>query len=183
MANRQKKKSGLSFAWRWFLILVIILLAAVGWWLKPESEDAKNLTARLQTIVIEQTGEKSNMDKERIVDISVSQVSAAWNAELVLNADKGRTNISTKQFMWQQAIAILAPLSELPELNDVSISWVYPVVGPNDKVTDQSVMSFRLDKITRDQLIWENVEPSLLPDIALDYEEHSVLDKSQQPKR
>lgn len=177
MANRQKKKSGLSFAWPWFLVVGIILLAAVGWWLKPESEEAKNLTARLQTIVIEQTGEKNNMDKERIVDISVSQVSAGWNAELALNADKGFTNISTKQFMWQQAIAILASMSELRELNDISISWVYPVAGPNDKITDQSVMSFKLDKTTRDQLIWKNVEPSLLPDIAFDYKEHPILNE------
>lgn len=177
MATMQKKKSGLSFAWPWVLGLVIILLVVGGWMLKPQSEEAKNLTARLQTTVIEELGEKNNMDKERIVDISVSQVSSGWDAEFILNADKGFTTISTKQLMWQQAIAILAPLSEFGELNDISISWVYPVAGPNDKVTDQSVMSFRLDKVTRDQLIWENVEPSLLPDIAFDYKEHSVLDE------
>ena len=79
--------------------------------------------------------------------------------------------------MWQQAIAILASMSKLRELNDISISWVYPVAGPNDKITDQSVMSFKLDKTTRDQLIWKNVEPSLLPDIAFDYKEHPILNE------
>ncbi|WP_203340813.1 hypothetical protein [Planococcus beijingensis] len=177
MATIQKKKSRLFFAWLWFLAPVIILLVVGGWMLKPESEEAKNLTARLQTTVIEELGEKSNMDKERIAKITVSRVSAGWNAEITLNADKGFTMVSTKQSMWQQAIAILKPLSELQELNDISISWVYPVVGPNDRVTDQSVMSFRLDRTTRNQLIWENVEPSLLPDIAFDYKENSVLNE------
>ena len=177
MAKTQKKRQGLSTVWPWLMVLAIVLLAAVTWLLQPESQEATNLIAELQATIIEQTGEKNNMGKDRIDDISVSQVPEGWNVELALNADKGFTLISTKQIMWQQAIAILTPLSKISQLNDISISWIYPVEGRNHEVSDESIMSFKLNKTTRDQLIWENVEPSLLPNIAFDYEEHPILNE------
>lgn len=117
------------------------------------------------------------MDKNRIDGISVSRVSKGWDAELALNADKGFTMVSTKQAMWQQAIDLLDPLSDVSQLNDISISWIYPVEDSHNNVHDESVMSFRVDKATRDQLVWDNVEPSILPDIVFDYTEHPVLNE------
>ena len=178
MAETQKKKYRFSTAWIWLtMVLAIFLVVAVARLMQPESQEAINLKADLQSTIVEQTGKKSNMSKDRVDDISVSRVPAGWNVELFLNADKGFTLISTQQIMWQQAIAILASLSENNQLNDISISWIYPVEGQNHEVRDESVMSFRLDKSTRNQLIWENVEPSLLPDIAFDYEEHPILNE------
>ncbi|WP_298825906.1 hypothetical protein [uncultured Planococcus sp.] len=177
MTEANKKKLQRSASWMWLLLAFIVLIAIGGWLLKPESQEAKNLKADLQAIITQQLGEKSNMDKKRIDGISVSRVSEGWNVELALNADKGFTMVSTKKAMWQQAIDILAPLSGISQLNDISISWIYPVKESQNDVKDESIMSFRMDKATRDQLIWDNVEPSILPDIVFDYTEHPVLNQ------
>ncbi|TWT05274.1 hypothetical protein FQV26_12560 [Planococcus sp. CPCC 101016] len=175
MAEMQKRN--IRGSGGWLPALMIFLLMVSGWMLKPESQEAKNLKNDLQTVVIAQTGEKSNLNKKRIDDILVSRTFENWDVELVLNADKGFTIMSTKQMMWQQAIAILTPLSDSPQLNNISISWIYPVADGQNSVKDEQVMSFRLDKETRDQLIWANVEPVILPDITLDYKEHPVLNE------
>ncbi|MGH2318423.1 hypothetical protein ACRC6Q_11665 [Planococcus sp. SE5232] len=177
MAEANKKKLQRSASWMWLAVAFVILIAVSGWLLKSESQEAKSLKADLQAIITQQLGEKNNLDKKRIDGISVSRVSEGWNVELALNADKGFTMVSTKQAMWQQAIAILAPLSDISKLNDISISWIFPVEDSQNDVNDKSVMSFRMDKATRDQLIWGNVEPSILPDIVFDYTEHPVLNQ------
>ncbi|EMF47722.1 hypothetical protein B481_0730 [Planococcus halocryophilus Or1] len=115
------------------------------------------------------------MDKIRISNLVVSKNSGGWDVELSLNADKGFTMISTKQMMWQEAIKILAAVSEIDQLDEVSISWIYPVLNEQKDVEYKNVMSFTLDKATRDQLVWENLEPSILPDLVYDYEEHLIL--------
>lgn len=177
MTEIQKKKPWKSPFWQLLLVTAIVFLAVSGWLLKPGSPEEESLKTQLQEAIIEQIGKKSNMDKDRIVDISVSPRSEGWDVELVLNADKGFTMISTKQKMWEHAVAILAPLSEIRQLNDISISWIYPVKEGHADVKEANVMSFRLDKETRNQLIWENLEPSILPDIALDYRQHSALNE------
>lgn len=164
-------------------MVVVVSIATAGWLLKPESQEAKSLKADLQAVIIEQLGEKSNMDKKRIDGISVSRVSEGWDMELALNADKGFTMVSTKYTMLQQAIDVLDPLSDISQLNDISISWIYPVEDSHNDVNDESVMSFRVDKTTRNQLIWDNVEPSILPDIVFDYTEHPVLNDLNNKKR
>lgn len=177
MTETDKKKPQRSTGWMWLAVAVVVSIAIGGWLLKPESQEAKSLKVDLQAIISEQLGETSNMDKNRIDGISVSRVSKGWDAELALNADKGFTMVSTKQAMWQQAIDLLDPLSDVSQLNDISISWIYPVEDSHNNVHDESVMSFRVDKATRDQLVWDNVEPSILPDIVFDYTEHPVLNE------
>lgn len=172
-----KKKLWPPPFWRWLLVAAVILFAIGGWLLKPESPEMESLKTQLQEIIIDQTGEKNNMGTERIKEISLSSRSEGWEAELVLNADKGFAMISSKQTMWEHAIAILARLSAMDQLNDISISWIYPIEERQDDVKEISVMSFRFDKETRDQLIWENLEPSVLPDIALDYRQHPILNE------
>ncbi|ANU15357.1 hypothetical protein [Planococcus halocryophilus] len=166
------KKKLLSF---WSVAIAVIFIAIGGWLLKPESQEAKNLKNELYTIVNEQVGATSNMDKIRISNLVVSKNSGGWDVELSLNADKGFTMISTKQMMWQEAIKILAAVSEIDQLDEVSISWIYPVLNEQKDVEYKNVMSFTLDKATRDQLVWENLEPSILPDLVYDYEEHLIL--------
>lgn len=177
MTETDKKKPQRSTGWMWLAVAIVVSIAIGGWLLKPESQEAKSLKVDLQAIISEQLGETSNMDKNRIDGISVSRVSKGWDAELALNADKGFTMVSTKQAMWQQAIDLLDPLSDVSQLNDISISWIYPVEDSHNNVHDESVMSFRVDKATRDQLVWDNVEPSILPDIVFDYTEHPVLNE------
>lgn len=166
------KKKLLSF---WSVTIAVIFIAIGGWLLKPESQEAKNLKNELNIIVNEQVGAISNMDKTRVSNIVVSKSSGGWDVELSLNADKGFTMISTKKMMWQNAIKILAGASEIDQLNDISLSWIYPVLNEQKSVEDKSVMSFRVDKTTRDQLIWGNIEPSVLPDLVFNYEEHPIL--------
>ncbi|WP_394120129.1 hypothetical protein [Planococcus donghaensis] len=177
MTEADKKKLQRSASWMWLLAAFVVLIAIGGWLLKPESQEAKNLKSDLQAIITQQLGEKNNMDKKRIDGISVSRVSEGWNVELALNADKGFTMVSTKQAMWQQTIDVLDPLSDISQLNDVSILWIYPVEDSHNDVKDENVMSFRMDKATRDQLFWDNVEPSILPDIVFDYTEHPILNQ------
>ncbi|WP_154669126.1 hypothetical protein [Planococcus antarcticus] len=143
--------------------------------MRPHSPDAESLKTELQMIVVDQIGKKSNMNKERVNDISASRGFDGWNVELALNADKGFTMISTRQQMWQHAITILELISKTNQLDDISISWIYPVKNNQNDVEDKSVMSFSLDKATRDQLIWANLDPSILPNMTLDYLEHPVL--------
>ncbi|EGA90621.1 hypothetical protein GPDM_04649 [Planococcus donghaensis MPA1U2] len=166
------KKKLLSF---WSVTIAVIFIAIGGWLLKPESQEAKNLKDELTTIVNEQVGAISNMDKTRVSSIVVSKSSGGWDVELSLNADKGFTMISTKQLMWQNAIKILASASEIDQLHDISLSWVYPVINEQKSIEDKSVMSFTIDKDTRDQIVWGNLEPSVLPDLVYDYEEHPIL--------
>ena len=177
MTEADKKKPQRSTIWMWLAVAFVVSIAIGGWLLKPVSQEEKSLQADLQTIITRQLGEKSNMDKKRIDSISVSRVSESWDVELALNADKGFTMVSTQQAMWQQSIDILGPLSEISQLNDISISWIYPVKDSSNDVKDENVMSFWMDKATRDQLIWDRVEPSILPDIVFDYKEHAVLNK------
>lgn len=177
MAKTHKIKQQHSSFWAWLIVAAVVLIAIGGWLLMPESQEEKSLQTDLQTVITRQLGEQSNMDKKRIDDISVSRVTEGWDAELALNADKGFTMVSTQQTMWQQAIDILGPLSEIDQLNDISISWIYPVHDSGNEVKDESVMSFWVDKATRDQLIWDRVEPSILPDIVFDYKEHAVLNR------
>lgn len=177
MAKTHKIKQQHSSFGAWLIVAAVVLIAIGGWLLMPESQEEKSLQTDLQTVITRQLGEQSNMDKKRIDDISVSRVTEGWDAELALNADKGFTMVSTQQTMWQQAIDILGPLSEIDQLNDISISWIYPVHDSGNEVKDESVMSFWVDKATRDQLIWDRVEPSILPDIVFDYKEHAVLNR------
>lgn len=177
MAKTHKIKQQHSSFRAWLIVAAVVLIAIGGWLLMPESQEEKSLQTDLQTVITRQLGEQSNMDKKRIDDISVSRVTEGWDAELALNADKGFTMVSTQQTMWQQAIDILGPLSEIDQLNDISISWIYPVHDSGNEVKDESVMSFWVDKATRDQLIWDRVEPSILPDIVFDYKEHAVLNR------
>lgn len=161
----------------WLLVAAVILLAIGGWLLKPQSPEMEVLKTQLKEVIITQTGEKNNMDIDRIKEISLSSRSEGWDAELTLNADNGVTMMSSKQTMWEHSIAILARLSAMDKLSDISISWIYPIKEGQKDVKDASIMSFRLDKETRDQLIWENLEPSILPDIALDYRQHPALNE------
>ncbi|MGB6408766.1 MAG: hypothetical protein WBF39_14900 [Planococcus donghaensis] len=159
----------------WTVTIAVILIAIGGWLLKPESQEAKNLKNELNIIVNEKVGAISNMDKTRVSSIVVSKSSGGWDVELSLNADKGFTMISTKQLMRQNAIKILASASEIDQLHDISLSWVYPVINEQKSIEDKSVMSFTIDKDTRDQIVWGNLEPSVLPDLVYDYEEHPIL--------
>lgn len=176
MPGMQNKKLGRFSVWPWFIVATTIILIIGSWLLKLESSEAEKLKTELQAAIIEQIGKNSNMNKERIADISISRNLDGWNVEISLNADKGFTMVSTKLKMWQDAIAVLEPLSEINQLNDISFSWIYPVENSQNKLEDTHVMSFRVDKATRNQLIWDNVEPSILPDIVFDYQEHPVLD-------
>ena len=177
MIEMLKKKLWQSPFRQWLLVTAVILLAIGGWFLKLESPEMESLKTQLQETITDQTGKKSNMDKERIEEISLFSTSEGWNAKLVLNADKGFTMISTKQIMWEHAIAMLTHLSAMDQLNDIFIFWLYPIKEGPDDGKEISVMSFRVEKETRDQLIWENLEPSVLPDIALDYTQHPLLNE------
>lgn len=170
MTKRQQ-----TFVWSCLIAAIVFFLAIGGWLLKPDSPEKTPLKIELQAIITDQIGQKSNMNKERVADISVSGSPGDWNAEIFLNADKGFTMISTKQRMWQDALAVLEAVSGLDQLNDISLSWIYPVSNSQNKIEDRNVMSFRFDRTTRDQLIWANVDPSILPDIAFDYQEHPIL--------
>lgn len=175
MTEIHKKKPKRVAVSLWLIVTAAVILAISGWLWRVESSESESLKAELQNIIIDQIGQKSNMNKERVADVSLSRGLAGWNVEIYLNADKGFTTISTKQQMWQDAIAILEPLSEINQLDDISLFWMYPVNNNQNKVVDENVMSFRLDKATRDQLIWANVDPSILPDITVDYQEDPVL--------
>ncbi|MBT2569668.1 hypothetical protein J7I83_03525 [Planococcus sp. ISL-110] len=177
MTGMHKKTAQRSAVWLWLIVAAAVFLAASSWLWKAESPEAEILKTELQAIIIDQIGKKSNMNKERIADISVSRSLDGWNVKIYLNADKGFTTISTKQQMWQDALAVLEPLSEIKQLNDISLFWIYPVKNSQNKVEDKRAMSFRLDKATRDQLIWANVDPSILPDIVFDYKEHPTLNE------
>lgn len=166
--------------WRHFvflsLIIAVILIIIGGSLLKPESPEAINLKDEITTIINEQAGATSNINhKARVSDVVLSQDSSGWDVEISLNADKKFTMISTKQTMWQDSIHILAAASEINQLDDISLSWIYPVLNTKKDVEDKSVMSFTIDNATRDQLIWKNIEPSVLPDLVYDYQEHPVL--------
>lgn len=166
--------------WRHFvflsLIIAVILIIIGGSLLKPESPEAINLKDEITTIINEQAGATSNVNrKARVSDVVLSQDSSGWDVEISLNADKKFTMISTKQMMWQDSIYILAAVSEINQLDDISLSWIYPVLNAKKDVEDKSVMSFTIDNATRDQLIWKNIEPSILPDLVYDYQEHPVL--------
>jgi len=177
MADAYQKKQQRPGFRAWLIVAAVVLVAIGGWLLKPQSQEEKSVQTDLEAVITRQLGEQSNMDKKRIDGISISRVPEGWNAELALNADKGFTMVSTQQTMWQQAIDILGPLSEIDQLNDISISWIYPVHDSGNSVKDESVMSFWVDKATRDQLIWDRVEPSILPDLVFDYKEHAVLNR------
>ncbi|MDQ0428718.1 hypothetical protein QOZ98_001544 [Planomicrobium stackebrandtii] len=170
MTGMQKERPFRFAVWLW-LLTTAVLLASGSWLLKTELPEAENLKTEIQAITIDRLGEKNNMNKERIDDISISRGLIGWNVEISLNADKSFTMFSTKQQIWQDAIDILEPLSGFDQLNGISLSFILPVENSLHK----SVMSFRLDKATRDQLIWSNVDPSILPDITYDYQEHPVL--------
>ncbi|WP_238323754.1 hypothetical protein [Planococcus donghaensis] len=168
------KKILLSF---WSVAIAVIFIAIGGWLLTPESQEAKNLKNELNIIVNESVGAISNMDKTRVSSIVVSKTSGGWDVELSLNADKGFTMISTKQLMWENAIKVLESASEINQLHNISLSWIYPVLNEQKNIEDKSVMSFTIDQATRDQIVWENLEPSVLPDLVYDYVEHSLLNE------
>lgn len=172
MTGMQKGRKFRFGVWLWLLTTAVLLVSG-GWLLKTELPEADNLKTGIQAIIIDQLGEKTS--KERMADISLSRGLDGWNAKITLNADEEVAMDSTKQQIWQEAIDILEPLSGLDQLNDISLFWIIPVENSQNRLEDSSVMSFRLDKETRDQLIWSNVNPSILPDIAYDYQEHPVL--------
>ncbi|AQU78577.1 hypothetical protein [Planococcus faecalis] len=176
MTKIHKQKFWRFAALPWLLLTIAALLATGGWLLKADSQDATNVKNALQEISIDQTGATSNMNKKRISNLSVSHSSTGWNVEISINADKELTVISTKQKMLTQTIAILDSLPEIDQLEDMSFSWLYPIVNEQNEVDYQSVLSFRLDKKTREQLIWDNVTPSILPDLVIDYEERLLLE-------
>lgn len=165
MAGMQKKRKPLFALW---LLAAIVFLTAGGWLLITELPETKRLETQIQTVVSEQLGGESNTHNEHIADISVSRGLQGWNVAIVLNIDKEVQTNPAKIKLWQDALIILEPLSEINQLNNISLSWIF-------SAENISAMSFRLDKETRDQLIWENVDPSILPDITLDYQEHSLL--------
>ncbi len=175
MNTLQKKKSRL-FKLILILIAVLAVFVTIGnGFSKPQPLEAKHLKAELHSVIIEKTGTITNMNKKRISDIIISRSSAAWDVELFLQANKRPTMMLTKETMWQQTIDILDAMSELDKIEDVSFTWIYPVLNTQEQVEDTGVMSFRLDKTTRDQLVWENVEPSILQELVYDYKEHPFL--------
>lgn len=174
MTGIQKEWPFRFMVWLWLFTAALFFVAG-GWLLKTELPEAESLKTEIQAITFDQLGRKSNINKERIADISVARGLVGWNVEISLNADKSFPMISTKQKMWQDAIDILEPLSNISQLNDISLSWILPVETSLSTIEDNSVMSFRIDRSTRDQLIWSNIDPPILQDITFDYQEHPIL--------
>lgn len=159
------------------LVAVAVLILLTSTLFEKESLEAKQLKASLSSIIVEQIGTPTNLHTERISAIAISQRSDMLNAELFIHADKRESMLETKETMWQQSITLLAKLSEIERLDTLSVTWIYPVVNKQEQPKDTKVMSFTIDQATRDQLIWENVEPTILPNLVYDYKEHPILSK------
>lgn len=138
-------------------------------------KEPADLESQARSIVHEEIGEKNNMDKERIADLTVTELVEGSNVVIDLNASENLTNGMTRTGILMNSVEILEPLSKVGGIANIKLVWLLPLVDQYGNEEDGRVLSFVIDKETRDKINWENFDQENLATVTADYFEHPAF--------
>lgn len=144
----------------------------------PMTAAPKDLKSEIQKITFDNIGKTTNMKKDRIVELDVTDLeSGNKSVYLKLNASENFTNNMTKKAMWMESIKILEPISKLEKVDGVIIHWLFPLVDQYGNEKDSQVMMFSIERETLDKINWDDFLTDNLQNVVSDYYEHPAFNE------
>ena len=141
---------------------------------KPAAEEVeKELTvdAKIENVVYDTLGKKSNTKKDRIHKVEIyGDVANVW-----LNANENLSTDLTKKGMWKDTIKLIEKAADIAEIELFQIVWMYDFTDNYGNVSESKIMSLDFPRETIDKINFDNVDYNQAPDIAENYWEHGAL--------
>ena len=138
----------------------------------PESLVSALSICNVSTMTLEETVEyaieKANADKS---DVTI----VGGEVFIILNGEDNLTNNMIRTGMLIEACDILEVLQKRTELEDVTISWLFPLVDVYGNTSDDSVMMVYFDVETINKINFERFVYGDIPTVANEYFEHTAL--------
>ena len=141
---------------------------------KPAAEEVeKELTvdAKIENVVYDTLGKKSNAKKDRIHKVEIyGDVANVW-----LNANENLSTDFTKKGMWKDTVKLIEKAADIAEIELFQIVWMFDFTDKFGNVSEGKIMSLDFPRETIDKINFDNVDYNQAPDIAENYWEHGAL--------
>lgn len=144
------------------------------------NNEPQSLEDKINATIVNVIGEKTNTDKESIIEIQVNDHMGTDdpNDKIVvakLNGDENLTVNMTKEGLWMDTVNLMKKLFNLPEISEVALLWHLPLTDKYGNVEDEVVMKVTFTREIAEKINWENFQRENIPAIAADYFEHPAL--------
>ena len=136
-----------------------------------EVEKELTVDAKIENVVYESLGKKSNTKKDRIHKVEIyGDVANVW-----LNANENLSTDLTKKGMWKDTIKLIEKAADIAEIELFQIVWMYDFTDKFGNASEGKIMSLDFPRETIDKINFDNVDYNRASDIADNYWEHGAL--------
>ena len=138
---------------------------------KKEPEKELTVDEKIENVVYDTIGKKSNTKKVRIHKVEIyGDVANVW-----LNANENLSTDLTKKGMWKDTFKLIEKAADIAEIELFQIVWMYDFVDKFGNASEGKIMSLDFPRETIDKINFDNVDYNQAPDIADNYWEHGAL--------
>ena len=136
-----------------------------------EVEKELTVDAKIENVVYDTLGKKSNAKKDRIHKVEIyGDVANVW-----LNANENLSTDLTKKGMWKDTVKLIEKAAYIAEIELFQIVWMYDFTDKYGNASEGKIMSLDFPRETIDKINFESVDYNQAPDIADNYWEHGAL--------
>lgn len=115
------------------------------------------------------------IDEERLNEVTITPEGENFVVKVSAEASDNFTKNMIKGGMHIQSLDIVEKLKELPEVQDVYFSWLFPLQDAYGNSSMDEVMYYWFDRETIDKINFDNFSRGNLPNVTNDYFEHYAL--------
>lgn len=135
--------------------------------------EAKELTTeeKIEEIVIDILGAKTNMKKDRIQEIQIIED----YANIHVHANENLTVDLAKRGMWRDSFNLIEKLATIEDIRVFHIVWYAELVDAKGNTSDRKVMQLEFPRDVIEDINFENVDYNNAATIASFYWEHNAL--------
>ena len=136
-----------------------------------EVEKELTVDAKIENVVYDTLGKKSNTKKDRIHKVEIyGDVANVW-----LNANENLSTDLTKKGMWKDTVKLIEKAADIAEIELFQIVWMYDFTDKFGNASEGKIMSLDFPRETIDKINFDNVDYNRAPDIADNFWEHGAL--------
>lgn len=153
-----------------FLLLMSFLLGIAGCGGTTETvkhDEATSYDQQVEQIIIHWCGKEADKGKPSIREVQINKTFTTDSSQIILAHLNASSNLSSdmiKKNMWVKSRRMFEDFFNLPDTEEVTIFWYYPVEGK-----DELVMKVNMKKETADEIDWESFLWKNIPKVADDY--------------
>lgn len=138
---------------------------------KEEAEKNAPIDEKIEKVVADTLGAKTNTKKDRVHKVEVfDDVANVW-----INSDDNLTTNLAKKGMWRDTFDVLEELADFDDITLYQIVWMATLTDKYGEESEGKIMSLDFPREVIDKINFENVDYNNAPTIAEDYWEHNAL--------